>query len=227
MCEPVSGSLENAHETAMAKLFEIARSAIYIVLLSVVAIVVLWNFRAFDRAVQNLFVQASSINTIEVLGLKLSFNARTVELDLQSALESYERYNPSYFTDNGFATRADYESHILALTQGLSQKEVDRLVNVGELKNLCRFEHPDTEMRIFAAADARLMDKGLTKITDDPETFRRVRDEFAALEAKGELPAIGYPVSCYEMQRTNDGYNVRTVLIKGMSRRFAPTPEPK
>ncbi len=211
----------------MTKLFEIARSAIYFLLLSVVAVVVLWNFRALDRAVQNLFVQASSINTIEVLGLKLSFNARMVELDLQSALESYERYNPSWFIDNGFATRADYEAHILALTQGLSQTEVDRLVTVGELRNLCSFEHPDAEMRVFAAADARLRDKGLTEITDNPETFRRVRDEFAALAAKGELPAIGHPVSCYDMKRTDDGYNVRTVLIKGMSRKFGPASEPK
>jgi hypothetical protein len=211
----------------ITKLLEIARSAIYFLLLSAVAIVVLWNFRALDRAVQNLFVQASSINTIEVLGLKLSFNARTVELDLQSALENYERYNPSWFIDNGFATRADYESHILALTQGLSQKEVDRLVNVGELENLCSFEHPDTEMRVFAATDARLMDKGLTKIMDSAETFRRVRDQFAALAAKGELPAIGYPISCYEMKRTTDGYNVRTVLIKGMSRRFSPSTDGK
>jgi hypothetical protein len=214
-------------EAAMTKLFEIARSAIYVLLLSVLAIVVLWNFRALDRAIQNLFVQASSIDTIEVLGLKLGFNARRVEHDLQSALENYERYNPSYFIDAGFASRADYESHILALTQGLSQKEVDRLVNVGELKNLCRFAHPDTEMRIFAAADARLVDKGLTKITDSPETFRRVRDEFAALEAKGELPAIGRPLSCYEMRRTDDGYNVRTVLIKGMSRRFGASTDAK
>jgi hypothetical protein len=205
----------------MTKLFEIVRSVIYILLLSVVAIVVLWNFRALDRAVQNLFVQASSINTIEVLGLKLSFNARTVELDLKSDLENYERYNPSYFIDNGFATRADYESHILALTQGLSQKEVDRLVNIGELKNLCTFERPDPEMRIYAAADARLKDKGLTKIIDSPQTYQHVRDQFAALESKGELPAIGHPVSCYEMNRTDDGYNVRTVLIKGMSRKFS------
>jgi hypothetical protein len=211
----------------MAKYFEIARSAIYIILLAVVAIVVLWNFHALDSAVQNLFVQASSINTIEVLGLKLSFNARMVELDLKADLENYERTNPSYFTDNGFATRADYESHILALTQGLSQKEVDRLVNVGELRNLCTFEHPDTEMRIYAAADARLKDKGLTKIMDSPETLRTVRDQFAALEAKGELPAIGRPLSCYEMKRTDDGYNVRTVLIKGMSRRFSPATELK
>ncbi len=211
----------------MTKLFEIARSAIYFLLLAIVAIVVLWNFRALDRAVQNLFVQASSINTIEVLGLKLSFSARTVELDLKADLENYERYNPSWFIDNGFATRADYESHILALTQGLSQTEVGRLVNAGELKNLCTFEHPDAEMRVFAAADARLKDKGLTKIIDSPETFRRVREEIAALEAKGEVPTIGHPVSCYEMKRTDDGYNVRTVLIKGMSRRFGASAEPK
>ncbi len=207
----------------MAKVFEFLRSAIYILLLAVVAAVVLWNFRALDRAVRNLFVQASSINTIEVLGLKLSFNARTVELDLKSDLENYERYNPSWFIDNGFDTRADYEAHILALTQSLSQREVDRLVNVGELKNLCTFERPDAEMRVYSATDARLKDKGLTKITDSPETFRRVRDQFAVLDAKGELPTIGHPLSCYEMTRTDDGYNVRTVLIKGMSRRFGPS----
>lgn len=207
----------------VTKLLEIARSAIYVVLLSIFVFIVVWNFRALDRAIQNLFVQASSINTIEVLGLKLTFNARSVELDLEPAMEAYERYNPDYFIENGFASRAEYEAHILALTQGLSQTEVSRLVSVGELKNLCIFEHPDRDMRIFAAVDARLKDKGLTKITDSPETLQRVRDKFAALEMKGELPAIGRPLSCYDMRRTDTGYNVRTVLVKAMARRFGPT----
>jgi hypothetical protein len=189
----------------MAKLFEILRSAIYILLLSLVAFVILWNFESLDRAVQNLFVQASSINTIEVLGLKLSFNARSVELDLESDLENYEKYNPNYFIDHGFSTRTDYESHILALTQGLSQKEVDRLVNIAELKDLCTFERPTPEMRVFAAADARLKDKGLIEIIASPQAQQRVHDEFTALAAKGELPAIGYPRTCYDLKRTDDG----------------------
>lgn len=201
----------------MTKLFEIARSVIYVVLLSVVALVVVWNFRALDRAVRNLFVQASSINTIEVLGLKLSFNARTVELDLAPYLENREH---EFFTRNGFATRADYESHILALTQGLSQTEVDRLMNGPGSPRLCVFQYPDEQMQIFASADSRLRDKHLVRTEDSPRTFDQVSSDFGAKAAQGALPAIGYPVSCHTMDWTDEGRDVRTVLIKGMSRRF-------
>jgi len=204
----------------MTKYFEYARSLLYSLLLLAVVSVVLWNFKALNRAVQNLFVQASSISTIEILGLKLSFNPKTVGLDLQSDLENYERYSPHYFIDHGFISRADYESHISALTLGLSNQEVDRLINVGELKNLCLFQHPNEAMRVRAAADVRLRDKGLVAISDSPETHQRVHEQFAALESQGKLPEIGHPISCYDMVRTDDGYNVRTVLIKGMSKRF-------
>ena len=69
---------------------------------------------------------------------------------------------------------------------------------VGQLKNLCEFDNPSTEMRNDVVFDYGLRDKGLTKIEVNPD---------------------GYPRTCYDMTLTNDGYNVKTVLVKILRRR--------
>jgi hypothetical protein len=62
---------------------------------------------------------------------------------------------------------------VLALIQGLDGKEFIRLMYVGQLKNLCEFENPSTEMRSDVALDCELRDKGLTKIGSTPPRWNR------------------------------------------------------
>jgi hypothetical protein len=211
----------------MPDFFQIARSALYALILAAFAFIILWNFRDLDNAVRNLPSQAAALNAVEVLGSKLTFSVTTVEQDLKKALEDIEKHEPDFYAKLGFEDRSDYESHILALIQGLNQKEIARLMDAGELKNLCKFEHPTPGMRVDLTIDYRLKDKGLTAISDSSETLDRVRDQFRALQADGKLPEIGHPLACYDMTLTPTGYNTKTVLVKTMSRRFRPAPEPK
>jgi hypothetical protein len=109
---------------------------------------------------------------------------------------------------------------VLALIQGLDGKEFIRLMYVGQLKNLCEFENPSTEMRNDVALDYGLRDKGLTKIEVNPATLESVRAELDQMKAQGKSPENGYPRTCYDMTLTDDGYNVKTVLVKSLSATF-------
>ena len=109
---------------------------------------------------------------------------------------------------------------VLALIHGLDGKEFVRLMYVGQLKNLCEFENPSTEMRNDVALDYELRDKGLTNIAVNPVTLESVRAELAKTVAQGKSLDNGYPRTCYDMTLSDDGYNVKTVLVKSLSATF-------
>jgi hypothetical protein len=47
-----------------------------------------------------------------------------------------------------------------------------------------------------------------------------VRAELAKTVAQGKSLDNGYPRTCYDMTLTDDGYNVKTVLVKSLSATF-------
>jgi hypothetical protein len=47
-----------------------------------------------------------------------------------------------------------------------------------------------------------------------------VRAELAKMVAQGKSLDNGYPRTCYDMTLTDDGYNVKTVLVKSLSAMF-------
>ena len=87
-------------------------------------------------------------------------------------------------------------------------------------KTFCEFAKPSTEMRNDVALDYELRDKGLTNIAVNPATLESVRAELAKMVAQGKSLDNGYPRSCYDMTLTDDGYNVKTVLVKSLSAMF-------
>ena len=91
---------------------------------------------------------------------------------------------------------------------------------VGQLKNLCEFENPSTEMRNDAALDYGLRDMRLVKIENNAVTRDSVRAELAKLVAQGKTLDNGYPCTCYDMTLTDDGYNVKTALVDNFSTAF-------
>ncbi len=75
-------------------------------------------------------------------------------------------------------------------------------------------------MRDDAAFDYELRDKGLTKIEANPATLVSVLAELAKMVAQGKSLDNGYPRTCYDMTLRDDGYNVKTVLVKSLSAAF-------
>jgi hypothetical protein len=206
--------LQLLREGAMSKALDYIKAALQIAFSLVVLAIILLNFRGISVAIQNILQQAASISAVEFYGLKLNFTATTVDTNLK--LE----YTEADFKKLGVDDSAAYKSRVLALIHGLDSKEFVRLMYVGQLKNLCEFENPSTEMRNAVALDYGLRDKGLTRIEVSPATLELVRVNVAKLAAQGKSLDIGYPRGCYDMTLAEDGYNVKTVLVNKLSVAF-------
>ena len=188
----------------MSKAFDYIKAALQIAFSLVVLAIILLNFHGLYLAAQKFLERAASVSSIKLLGVEVDLGATGVDRALFRA---------------DYLTGAD-KSRVLAKIQGLDSKEFVRVMYVGQLKNLCEFDNPSTEMRNDAALDYGLRDKGLTKIEVNPATLESVRAEVAKRAAQGESLDIGYPRTCYDMTLTDDGYNVKTVLVKNLSEAF-------
>jgi hypothetical protein len=198
-------------EGAMSKALDYIKAALQIAFSLVVLAIILLNFRGLHLALQKFLERAASVSAIKVLGVEIDMDAA------DRALSATDAKRALFHVEN--LTDAE-KRRVLALIQGLDAKEFIRLMYVGQLKNLCEFENPSTEMRDDAALDYELRDKGLTKIEGSPAALESVRAELAKTVAQGKSPDNGYPRTCYDMTLTDDGYNVKTVLIKSLSATF-------
>ncbi len=188
----------------MSKVLDYIKAALQIAFSLVVLAIILLNFHGLYLAAQKFLERAASVSSIKLLGVEVDLGATGVDRALFHA---------------DYLTGAD-KSRVLAKIQGLDSKEFVRLMYVGQLKNLCEFENPSTEMRNDAALDYGLRDKSLTKIEISPATLESVRAELAKLVAQGKSLDNGYPSKCYDMTLTDDGYNVKTVLVDNLSLAF-------
>ena len=97
---------------------------------------------------------------------------------------------------------------------------------VGQLKNLCEFENPSTEMRNDAALDYGLRDMRLVKIENNAVTRDSVRAELAKLVAQGKTLDNGYPRTCYDMtsRTTATTSRRRSSIISARHSKMRATP---
>ena len=197
----------------MSKALDYIKAALQIAFSLVVLAIILLNFRGLHLAVQKFLERAAQVSEIKVFGIEVELNAAGVD----RALAAADAKRALFHVEN--LTGAE-KRRVLALIQGLDGKEFIRLMYVGQLKILCGFENPSTEMRDDAALDYELRDKGLTKIEVSPATLESVRAELAKTVAQGKSLDNGYPRTCYDMTLTDDGYNVKTVLVKSLSATF-------
>ena len=188
----------------MSKALEYIKAALQIAFSLVVLAIVLLNFHGLYVALQK-FLDGG------FLGVEIDMDAA------DRALSAADAKRALFHVEN--LTGAE-KRRVLALIQGLDGKEFVRLMYVGQLKNLCEFENPSTEMRNDVALDYELRDKGLTNIAVNPVTLESVRAELAKTVAQGKSLDNGYPRSCYDMTLSDDGYNVKTVLVKSLSATF-------
>jgi hypothetical protein len=193
----------------MSKAVDHIKAALQIAFSLVVLAIVLLNFRGLHVALQKFLERAGSVSSIKVLGVEIDLDAA------ESALSAADAKRAFFHVEN--LTGAE-KRRLLALIQGLDGKEFVRLMYVGQLKNLCEFENPSTEMRNDVALDYELRDKGLTNIAVNPVTLESVRAELAKTVAQGKSLDNGYPRACYDMTLSEDGYNVKTVLVKSLSK---------
>jgi hypothetical protein len=112
------------------------------------------------------------------------------------------------------------KSRVLPMIQRLNSKEFIRFMYFDQLKNLCEFENPFTEMRNDAALEYGLRNKGFVKIENSTVTLDRVLAELAKFVAQGKTLDNGNPRACYVMIFMSDGYNVKAALVDNFSVAF-------
>jgi hypothetical protein len=195
----------------MSKALDYIKAALQIAFGLIVLAIILLNFRGLQLALAKFLERAASVSSIKVLGVEIDMDAADSALSAADAKRAI--FHVAGLTDAE-------KRRVLALIHGLDGKEYIRLMYVGQLKNLCEFENPSTEMRNDAALDYGLRDKGFVKIEDSPATLESVRAALAKLVAQGKNLDNGYPRACYDMTLTDDGYNVKTVLVKTLSATF-------
>jgi hypothetical protein len=205
--------LQLLREGAMSKALDYVKAALQIAFSLVVLAIILLNFRGLHVALQKFLERAAQVSAIKGFGIEVDLDAAGVD----RALSAADAKRALFHVEN--LTGAE-KRRVLALIQGLDGKEFIRLMYVGQLKNLCEFENPSTEMRNDVALDYGLRDKGLTKIEVNPATLEAVRAKLDQMKTQGKSMENGYPRTCYDMTLTDDGYNVKTVLVKTLSATF-------
>jgi hypothetical protein len=200
-------------EGAMSKALDYVKAALQIAFSLVVLAIILLNFRGLHLALEKFLERAASVSAIKGFGIEVDLDAAGVD----RALSAADAKRALFHVEN--LTGAE-KRRVLALIQGLDGKEFIRLMYVGQLKNLCEFENPSSEMRNDVALDYGLRDKGLTKIEGNPVTLEAVRTKLDQMKTQGKIMENGYPRTCYDMTLTDDGYNVKTVLVKTLSATF-------
>jgi hypothetical protein len=151
----------------MSKFLEYIKAALQIAFSLVVLAIILLNFQGLYLASKKFLERAASVSAIKILGIEVDLGAAEVDQAL-----SLQNVAP------------DKKSRVLPMIHGLDSQEFIRLMYVGQLKDLCEFENPSTEMRNYAALDYGLRDKGFVKIENSPATLDSVRAELAKLVAR-------------------------------------------
>lgn len=166
-------------------------------------VLILWVFPDIRNASRILLDRAASASSLEVAGLKVAFTEGIVAQGLE--LENVP---------------TNEQKIVLDAIHGLDAREFVRLMAVGQLAGLCEFDHPTPQMRDDVALDYDLQAKGLAKIEQSHAALESVLAWHAKQTARGERIAIGAPRSCYEMQLTDVGSRVKTVIVKSLAPAF-------
>jgi hypothetical protein len=157
------------------------------------------HLRQLNDVYGTLLSQAQDLrlSQIEVLGMgaKVSFDKNTIALQL----ETENVIDPVKVAD------------VHAAVQNLSSEEFGRIMYVDGLKNLCEFSKSSDKIRRYVEIDRLLALNGLVVISPDLKTYEKQKQE--------DTPD-GRAISCYAMQFTDKGYNVKTALVKTLGRAF-------
>ncbi|MBY6240687.1 hypothetical protein [Methylosinus sp. Sm6] len=111
----------------------------------------------------------------------------------------------------------EVQSKLTRLAADLGPREVDRLLHLPELDRKaqgdlyvhCEFERSTANMRYFSAVDHGLAERALVAIVPR-----------ADLAGKRETPDFGRALGCYQMELTEDGADVKSLIVSELSRVF-------
>jgi hypothetical protein len=133
------------------------------------------------------------------------------------------------FGDMAFAINPDLklslaqQQKIRELAKSLSRNEFERLMHVTEYDKEhlseddlnCDYDNATSRMRLFAAADAGLIEK---QLVERMRTTRLPAIRYDKIDKNAV--DIGNPSNCYQMVLTDEGRNLKSAIVSELTRAF-------
>ncbi|WP_036282270.1 hypothetical protein [Methylocystis sp. ATCC 49242] len=185
------------------------------VFLGVLTAVVLLNFDVITSGFRGLAQKLPLLVEVNALGVGAKFSPAEINRKVKYSEITTSNLRAFYGPEQAANASEGLKS--------LDKKGLVRIMNVGLLKNICQFEKPNADILSDNATDKALEEKRLVRIIQNPAQTETVRSQIKRNEIATHKPSdIGYPVSCYDIELTNRGYDVRTAVVQAMGARFEP-----
>jgi hypothetical protein len=184
------------------KFFDFLKGLMLISLFSLLFLIFCYHFQELNAVYESFLSTAKGMNPDH---FKVSVFGAEVEVFTQDQVASQ-------LATEGVDDPA-IQGKVQEILRKLNPDEVDRLMYVGTLPNSCEFSRPSANVKHYLEIDRGLNKIGLVEIKPDPAAYKQVKKD-------GEDPENGMPISCYQMTLTDDGFNVKTALVKTLGTMF-------
>lgn len=172
----------------------------------------LMEFSTIRSGVVDLMARVRNVEALELPSFKMAFRSR----EAASVIPWFEGLN-----DNRKAMLTDD-------IRALKPEWLERLLNVGALRNLCEYERPTPEMRQEVAMDYKLEEMGLIEIEPSREVeAAAMRDMRQSVAENATGWTIGKPVSCYVATLKDRGWLVKTAVLQYLAAGLANVTNPE
>jgi hypothetical protein len=185
------------------KFFDFLKSLMAISVFLLLFLIFCFHYQELNHLCEAFLAEAQTINLDHV-----KFSAFGAEVDGSFSQQQIASQLETEGVDDP-ATQDKVSQVVL----GLKPEEVDRLMYVGTLQASCDFTKPAPRTKRFIEVDRELRAKGLVAFKPDPVTYERLKQH-------GDDPDNGLPLSCYDMTLTDQGFNVKTALVKTLGTMF-------
>ncbi|MBM3563898.1 MAG: rRNA methylase [Alphaproteobacteria bacterium] len=157
------------------------------------------EFSTIRAGVVDLMARVRNVESLELPSLKMAFRSPEAA-SVIPWFEGLSEDKKTMLTDDIRALKAEW---------------LERLLNVGALRNLCEYVSPTPDMREKVAMDYKLEAMGLIEIQPSPEVeAAAMRDMRQSLAENAAGWTIGKPVSCYVATLKDRGWLVKTAVLQ-------------
>ncbi len=172
----------------------------------------LMEFSTIRTGVVDLMARVKNVEALELPSFKMAFWSR----ETASVIPWFEGLND------------DKKAMLTDDIRALKPEWLERLLNVGALRNLCEYERPTPEMREEVAMDYKLEEMGLIEIEPSREVeAAAMRDMRQSQSENATSWTIGKPVACYAAILKDRGWLVKTAVLQYLAAGLANIASPQ
>lgn len=155
-------------------------------------------------ALRGALAKIEQISKVEAMGISLIIDHASTEKTLEALLDA---------KNASTAFREDVRTAARSIGGGVFA----RLMQVDAPLKSCIYPQGAPDTLQFVLTDFQLVNQKLARMKSDPTTFADLRKSIA----RGEKSDNGDPVSCYELELTELGRDVKSLLVTRLTTLFA------